>query len=148
MCLCASVSVSTDGVCVCLCVCLCVPRLSLTVCLSPGPRPPPSLTNSSSNLPTGAQGRSWGKEVCFLQSEERGQRKALCPGAHRALPGIRTSCLHSVSGHLFWGPPVGGIMPFLWGLASLNITSSSLTPVAARREHRSSQGPDKASLCT
>ena len=127
----------------CVCVCVCFPRLSLTVCLSPGPGPPPSLTKSSLSLPTGAQGRSWGKEGRFLQSEERGKRKALCPGAHRALPGIKTSRLRSISSHLLWGPSVGGIMPVLWGLASLNVMSSSLTPVAAHREHRSSQGQIK-----
>ena len=137
-------------------MCVCVPTDGETGpgpkaaldCLSlPGPTPSLSLTNSS-RLPTGAQGRSWGKEGRFLQSEERGQRKALCPGAHRALPGNRASRLPSVSAHLLWGPPVSGIMPDLWGPASLSLTSSSLTPVAAHRKHCSSQGTDKASPCT
>ena len=137
-------------------MCVCVPTDGKTGpgpkaaldCLSlPGPTPSLSLTNSS-RLPTGAQGRSWGKEGRFLQSEERGQRKALCPGAHRALPGNRASRLPSVSAHLLWGPPVSGIMPDLWGPASLSLTSSSLTPVAAHREHCSSQGTEKASPCT
>ena len=72
------------------------PRLPWTMSL-PVPRPLPSLTDSSSSLRTGAQGRSWMKEGRFLPSEERGRERPHAQEPHRALLGIRTPPQLSVS---------------------------------------------------
>ena len=108
VCVCEGCSIGKTAqrywVCVCACVCVCpltgkqdlAPRLPLTVSL-PVPRPLPSLTDSSSSLRTGAQGRPWRKAGRFLPSEERGRERPRAQEPHRALLGIRTPWLLSVS---------------------------------------------------